>query len=183
MAAQALDCRRVTPTGIPEVAALQQLYEEAFPVYERRDYAQLLQLLDQPAMFFYAAMQDKLFVGFYIYWQLQGFCFLEHIAILPALQGQGYGRQLMQRIMLETGAKLVLEVERPTNELSRRRISFYQNLGFALHAEHDYYQPPYQPGRQPVPLYLMAAPPLADPAEIAHVSSHIRQAVYERFYE
>ena len=183
MAVQALHCRRVTPDSIPEVAALQQLYEAAFPVCERREFAQLLQLLGQPAMHFYTATDEGLFVGFYIYWQLQGFCFLEHIAIVPALQGQGYGRQLMQRILRDTGPKLVLEVERPSSALSRRRIRFYQHLGFALHAEHDYYQPPYQHGRQSVPLYLMAAPPLADPAEAAHVSNHIKQAVYERFYE
>ena len=49
---------------------------------------------------------------------------------------------------------IVLEVERPVEEMAKRRISFYQRQGFTLW-EKDYCQPPYKPGDDFLPMYLM----------------------------
>ena len=45
----------------------------------------------------------------------------------------------------------------PADEMKRRRVGFYQRLGFALNAHH-YMQPPYTEGGSPVPLLLMTHP-------------------------
>lgn len=182
MTLQALIYTRITHRHMAEVIPLLQLYEEAFPVYERRDSEQLLQLLDLPEIHCYIPTAGNQFAGFYIYWPLDGFWFLEHIAVSPALRGQGFGRQFIQRMLPGAGIKLMLEVERPTDEISRRRIHFYQNVRFTLYADYDYYQPPYRKGESPVPLYLMAAPPLTDTTETALLARSIKQQVYERFY-
>ena len=134
-------------------------------------------------MYVLAIVSANEVLGFCICWQLKDFYFLEHLAIAPAHQGHGLGRKVMQWVLARTDSKLVLEVERPVDEQSRKRIRFYQELlGFALHNSFEYHQPPYHKGGQPVPLYLMTAAPVADTAELEQIASHIKQQVYERFY-
>jgi len=181
MASPTMVYKRITQRHAPELTSLQQLYEQAFPVQERREFEQLLQLLDEPDMHLDVAVVGTRMAGFYIFWQFESFCFLEHLAIQPDLQGQGFGQQFLQRLLREAGEKLVLEVERPGDETTRRRIRFYEGLGFTLHPGFDYYQPPYRKGQPPVPLYLMTSPPLTDAVALAWLSRVIKQQVYERF--
>lgn len=174
---------RIQDSHHPAVSSLQNLYEESFPAKERRDFHQLLTLFNEPDMYFLAIVSAKEVLGLCIYWQLESFCFLEHLAVAPAHQGRGLGRQVVQWLLTQTGRKLVLEVERPVDKQSRKRIRFYQELlDFTLHNSFDYNQPPYQKGGHSVPLYLMTAEPLADTAELKQIASHIKQQVYERFY-
>lgn len=174
---------RIQSNYHPAVSALQKIYEAAFPAQERRDFPELLTLLRQPDMYFYIVMSAKEVVGLCIYWKFEDFYFLEHLAIAPAHQGHGLGRQVMQWLLTRCNRKLVLEVERPVDETSRNRIRFYQDLlGFTLHCTIDYHQPPYQERGQPVPLYLMSAEPISEVAEVLQIARHIKQQVYERFY-
>jgi GNAT superfamily N-acetyltransferase len=161
---------------------LQKLYEEAFPAEERREFSQLLQLLQQPDMHFYALMSGGHIAGLCVYWHLNKYVFLEHLAITPALRGQRLGRQVVLWLLQQANGRLVLEVEKPVDEISRRRISFYQQLGFVLHDTFYYQQPPYQKLGQPVPLYLMTAWPVPDERSLASIADNIRRQVYERFY-
>ena len=50
--------------------------------------------------------------------------------------------------------RICLEVEFPDNEISRRRIGFYERNGFVLN-NYPYIQPPISEGRNPVPLKIM----------------------------
>jgi ribosomal protein S18 acetylase RimI-like enzyme len=166
----------------PALHTLQKLYEEAFPAEERREFSQLLQLLRQPDIRFYAVMSGEHIAGLCIYWHSHNYYFLEHLAITQALRGQRLGRQVMLWLLEQANGKLVLEVERPIDEDSRRRISFYQQLGFTLHDTFNYQQPPYQKLGQPVPLYLMTSRPVPDENDLLYIADHIRRQVYERFY-
>lgn len=177
------DLLRIKDSKHLAVPALQLLYEEAFPAKERREFSQLLTLLQQPDMYLFVMGTTDKVDGLCIYWQLDGFYFLEHFAIAPELRGQGFGQYVMRWLVTRTDWKLVLEVERPVDETSRKRIHFYlKRLGFTLHDAYDYDQPPYQKGGQPVPLYLMTALPVADTADLEQLADQIKQQVYERFY-
>ena len=61
----------------------------------------------------------------------------------------------MTELLRQTGKPAVLEVEKPDDELSQRRIRFYQRLGFVL-SPRPYTQPPYSPDRHPLELRLMS---------------------------
>ncbi|MCC9166278.1 GNAT family N-acetyltransferase [Pontibacter harenae] len=171
--------RDVDFEGMP---AVQQLYEEAFPIEERRQFHKLLQLIGKPNMFLHAIAAHDNIVSVCVHWQLKELLYLEHLAISPQHQGKGYGSQTIQWLQKQTKERIVLEVERPTDAITRKRIKFYHKLGFTLHQEYPYLQPPYEKTVAPVPMYLMARPAATDVAALASIAELLKQEVYEPFY-
>ncbi len=73
--------------------------------------------------------------------------------------------------------KIVLEVERPETEEARRRVIFWEKLGFKLN-EHHYIQPPYDDWKEPVKMFIMSSP-----KEIDYIDfSLIRQIIHTQVY-
>ena len=72
---------------------------------------------------------------------------------------------------------IVLEVERPIEEMAKRRISFYQRQGFTLW-EKDYSQPPYKPGDDFLPMYLMVHGELDCEKDFETIKKRIHKEVY-----
>ena len=172
---------RIQDGGHQLMAALGQLYEASFPEQERRTMPQLLQLLPEPGMHVHALTLGGQMAGLSIHWLFDDFLFLEHLAIIPPLLGQQLGRQAVQWLQAQTKGPLVLEVEHPVHETSRRRIAFYERSGLILHPDFPYQQPSYQKGGAPVPMHLMTSETVADSA-LHNIAATIRQHVYERFY-
>ena len=56
----------------------------------------------------------------------------EHFAVDPDERGGGYGGKALRLLCEELQTPVVLEVELPFDEMSRRRIGFYQRSGFTL---------------------------------------------------
>jgi len=71
----------------------------------------------------------------------------------------------------------VLEVELPTDELTRRRIAFYRRHGMHLN-EREYAQMPLRAGDMPVPMYLMSSPDELNAEEFVRVRREIYRHVY-----
>lgn len=165
----------------PYLESIQTWYKEAFPVDERRQFSDLLTMLSCPDMYLCALIDQTRLVGFIIYWTLSDIIFIEHLAIDPALRGQQFGRQALNYVLEMPSQYCVLEVERPIDELSQRRIRFYKRAGFTV-APLPYLQPPYQPDKLAVPMYLMVIPAIPTEDEFVRLTSFIREQVYERFY-
>ena len=110
-------------------------------------------------------------------WNLGGFYYLEHLATSPAVRNKGYGRKVMDKIRESFPGVIVLEVERPEEEMSIRRIGFYKRCGFLL-CEKDYMQPPYRKGGEGLPLYLM----FAGADSIDDDFERIRDRIYKEVY-
>lgn len=87
-------------------------------------------------------------------WDFDEFYYVEHFATNPALRNGGYGKRTLEHLCEFLKRPIVLEVERPVEEMAKRRINFYQRHGFTLW-EKDYYQPPYKEGDDFLPMYLM----------------------------
>ena len=70
------------------------------------------------------------YVGFITGWLFDGYTYVEHFAIDPAASNGGIGAEAMKQFLVFCGTPVVLEVEMPTDEMSKRRIGFYERLGF-----------------------------------------------------
>ena len=102
--------------------------------------------------------EDGAMAGFLAYWKLPHCVFIEHLAVDPCLRGGGLGAKLVQNCQKEAdGLPVVLEVELPHSEINRRRIGFYERLGFC-YTEHRYIQPLLKPGDEALALAIMSWP-------------------------
>ncbi|WP_295120419.1 N-acetyltransferase [uncultured Chitinophaga sp.] len=132
---------------------VQLLYEESFPLAERRDWAPQLQFLADGHLRLSLLQQAGDFAGFLFYWPLNGFTYIEHFAVLAAMRGNGMGSQVME-LFCKTFHAIILEVELPGDADAERRIRFYERAGFRAFG-YPYEQPPYRQGEDPIPMMLM----------------------------
>lgn len=168
----------ILPSDYPFLCSL---YEAAFPPYERRSWEQLLNMLPLPNMQVIVAKQEDEPIGFAIYWKIEAWLFLEHLAIHPQHEGKGYGTQLLIWLLQQCNQNLLLEAELPTDETSQRRIRFYQKAGLQI-APFPYRQPPYRRGETTPAMYIMSVPQITDAIQFEHLTSTILQQVFEAFY-
>jgi len=147
---------------------IKKLYFCSFPENERRPWSSILYMLDLPSPFFtmIAILDDsKQLLGFYTLWHFPDAYYLEHFAIDPLMRGNGIGGEVIRHILSTAGeAPLILEVELPDSDPDAvRRISFYESHGLYAMKDFPYYQPPYSPDLEEVPMMLMTSGHLPDP--------------------
>ncbi|WP_205499707.1 GNAT family N-acetyltransferase [Rufibacter psychrotolerans] len=167
----------ILSTATPEFALAWQLYEEAFPPEERRSLVQQTSLLTNPRYQLFALEHQHAFAGLLCLWQLPGFTFLEHFAVLQHLRGQGVGAAVLQAFLTSSEEPVILETEPPTTQIAARRIRFYERAGFHLN-QFDYWQPPYSPQKPWVELRLMSYPRALEAGVLEKVKRQVYQHVY-----
>ena len=134
-----------------------KIYSESFPFNERRDYEQQVVVLNNPGyeldIYF---LEDKL-SGFISYWKSDEFAFVEHLAISPDFQDQGIGSALLKPFIENQSVPVILEIEPPVDQITTRRLRFYESLGFVTNP-HIHFQPPFHVGDNPLPVNILTYP-------------------------
>ena len=153
------------------------IMQEAFPPTERRTTEGQRALLLHPLYRVHTVEEDGKILGFMAAWDLQGLTFFEHFAVDSALRGRRIGGEFLDRLLRSEEKPVALEVELPEDELTRRRIAFYERHGLRLN-EREYRQLPLRPGDGSTPMYLMSWPdPLKD-----EDFDHARRDIYRHVY-
>ncbi len=165
----------------PYLNTIQIWYEESFPADERRRFTDLRQLLPCPDMHLCGLVEQNQLIGFMIYWQWPETIFIEHFAVDPGQRGKQLGQRALSQLLTLDSAYFILEVELPLDDVSRRRIHFYERQGFHLNS-FVYAQPPYQRGAPNIPMHLMSLPAIEHQETFTALSTLIKERVYERFY-
>lgn len=137
-----------------------KLYNSSFPENERRlykDAGHLANFIKMKGGKFHAfAIKDgDLFLGFLSYWVFEGYVYIEHFAVQPEHRGRNIGSKLLQHLVREVSPNILLETELPVDDITRRRVKFYERNGFRPREEIKYIQPPYSSDQKPVELLLM----------------------------
>lgn len=141
--------------------AFLKLYNESFPENERRLYksaGHVANFIKEKGGKFHAFAADDgagLFLGFLSYWIFDGFIYIEHFAVDPCHRGRNIGRGMLEHLFKTVGENVLLEVEKPEDEMSRRRIRFYERCGFRLREDINYVQPPYSAEQSGMEMMLM----------------------------
>lgn len=136
------------------LSCLLRLYAGSFPFEERRTKDQLKAMIGHEKMNFIALQAGDQLAGLMIWWNFSRFGYIEHFAVFPELRGNQIGSTALQRIRARS-AKTLLEAEKPSDEMSERRIAFYQRNGFDVVDPH-YLQPPYRKKGKPISMYLLS---------------------------
>jgi len=167
------------PVNDPNIlnSDFKQIYEAAFPDVERREWNQLLELLDNKQFHLNEIYDHQKFLGFISIWNLTEFNFVEHFAIRDAEQGKGYGSQTIEQVLAINPAPVILEVEEPITEVAQKRISFYERLNFKVN-DFNYFQPPYSIEKSSVKMLLMSHPTKINPEAFEKIKDRIHNGVY-----
>ena len=138
--------QRINETDFPEIYRIMQA---SFSDDEYRPYDEQLALFEEPEYRIYYMP-----AGFLAVWEFESFIYIEHFAVDPALRNSGTGSVMLKELVKQYQKPICLEVELPEDELTRRRIGFYERNGFVFN-EYPYIQPPISKGKSPVPLRIM----------------------------
>ncbi|MDO8898836.1 MAG: GNAT family N-acetyltransferase [Bacteroidales bacterium] len=160
--------------------AISALYISAFPSDERREIDVLKKMINHHSeMAFYVISLNEHFAGFLILWHFEKFLYVEHLAIKDDLRNNGIGKKifaLMKQIFIGT---ILLEVEPPLDELSKRRIGFYEGVGFRVVLK-KYLQPAYAKNKKSIPMWVLSNNDRISENDLLEFITTIRLIVYEQ---
>ena len=157
---------------------IEELMTTSFPEQERRNKEDQRTCTDFNSHFHCNIIKTNgIPIGLITYWDFDNFTYIEHFAIHPSVRNKGYGKQVLAIIKAQNQKPIVLEAEEPINELSIRRIAFYQRQGFILHNQ-PYLQPPYREGDKWFPLKLMSYGNI----DMERMFNTIKEQIYREVY-
>lgn len=170
--------QRITTADTALYSYMEQLMTASFPPEEYRELEELRKYTDSKSHFHNNIIfNDDVPVGFITYWNFGHFYYVEHFAIDPAQRNGGHGKNVLNHLCQLLEHPIILEVEAPEEEMSQRRINFYQRHGFSLW-ETPYQQPPYKAGDSYLPMFLMAYGDMHCEKDYETVKEHIYREVY-----
>ncbi|EIU7558287.1 GNAT family N-acetyltransferase [Providencia rettgeri] len=147
---------RMSRENIEEINAINQLYDKAFPLYEQRSYQGRKAVLGQDDYYLYYFANSSIFVGFIGCWKINDYFYIEHFAISAELRGQGYGQKVLKQFCGNVG-KVILEIDPVIDEISKKRLNFYQHCGFQRN-RYSHTHPSYYPENKPHQLEVLSYP-------------------------
>lgn len=154
-----------------------QIMKDSFPLTEYRTYDEQKALFENKYYKVVGVKRDGRVIAFLALWGFDEFTFLEHLATTPECRNAGIGKQIICDVLASAEKLVCLEVEHPDDELTSRRVAFYERNGMFLN-RYDYTQPPISEGRDPIPLFIMTSrSPISEERYI-----EIRDTLYDRVY-
>ena len=150
----------------------------AFPYEERRVFSDQQSCMSDERFKFLQIFESSQAVGFTALWDLDGFLFIEHIAIDADKRSGGYGTKAIELIKSTFNKPVILEAEAPETEQQIKRIRFYERLGFKIN-DFPYEQPSYH-GGEGVPLKILSFPSLLTDVEFENFISETRNSAYKK---
>ena len=151
-----MELKRIESAGGELFCRAFSLYESAFPYEERRDIIDQKKVMSNPDYHFCAIVEENNFQGIMLYWQIGDMIYLEHFATLPELRGQGIGASALELLKAEK-KDIILEIEPPVDELTKRRYGFYCRNGFCM-APYYHVQAKYHVGDPDMELKILCCP-------------------------
>ncbi len=118
--------------------------------------------------------------AFIALWDLKDFVFVDYFAVHPIYRNQGIGQKILQEVFDMTQKNICLEIETPVNEITNRRLRFYQRNHFKL-CNYDYKQPPVAKGNAPVSLSLMSSRDIQHEKDFKNICKEVYKFMYKPF--
>ena len=134
-----------------------RIYTESFPLNERRTPEQQILIFPKPHYQTNAYIINNQIVGFIANWNDPEFIFIEHFAISSEFRSKKLGSTVLQQFIDDFKIPVILEIEMPIDELTRRRLKFYELAGF-IRNPHQHYMPPYHENDPPLEMEILTFP-------------------------
>lgn len=170
--------QRITDVSSPGYLFVEKLLVEAFPKEEYRDLSEFRSLTSLNCKFHNNIIYDSdKPVGIITYWAFDGFFYFEHLATLPECRNKGIGKRVFEILFSNKIYPFVLETEFPVDELTARRVRFYERQGLKRWNS-EYFQPPYRKSDGLIKMLLMAYGDLSEDTDYERIKRTIYREVY-----
>ncbi|NVJ53306.1 MAG: GNAT family N-acetyltransferase [Campylobacteraceae bacterium] len=135
-----------------------QLYLNSFPEIERRTLKEQEEILNDKNFKMSCYIKDELIISIVFFWKINVknkiYTFLEHFAVNKQLRGQSFGTKILQEF-IEKNKNIVLEIEPIVDEITKKRLRFYERFGFVVNS-HEHFQIPFRKDAIELKLLLMS---------------------------
>lgn len=173
-----LTLERITESSHPLYREAMALYQVSFPPHEQREAASQQAILSNAAYHFDIATEDGEFIGEVLYWEVDGFFYIEHFCIRPEMRNKHYGQRILERLQ---AAPLLLEIDPPKDAIAQRRKGFYERCGF-VENPYRHIHPPYHAGYAGHDLVVMSTPRMLTQQEYDRFARYLRDVVMKNAY-
>ena len=163
---------------IKDFALIYNIMELSFPSSERRTYEKGIEVIKHSNYHVFVSYNKNMSIGGFIAeWDYKDFRYIEHFAVHPSERGSGLGTMMIHEYLNLNKKPVYIEVEAADNHIAKRRIKYYQRIGFVL-SELGYVQPPLKPTHSEVNLKIMTYP-YALPETVLKYKEKIFECVYK----
>lgn len=171
---------RITNSDTEEYKKAMELYSISFPLHEQRKSNSQLKIMDDPNYYFNIILDNKKFVGIILCWKKDNFIYVEHLCISPKMRNRKYGQRALELLSSEQKV-IILEIDPPIDDISIRRLSFYERCGFFKNI-YSHIHPPYREENKGHNLVIMSYPKKITDKEYAifndYLKNHIMSDVF-----
>ncbi|GFI40762.1 Acetyltransferase (GNAT) domain-containing protein [Thomasclavelia cocleata] len=129
-----------------------------FPSKEIKEYNYMKDTFIMGAYKVLILKEDNRINGILSYYDGGEFTFIDYFAINGNQKGKGLGSKMLKYFLKMIDKQVILEVEYPEDDQSKRRIVFYQKNGLVLNDHYNYYVPPVRNLKHPLYFHLMSYP-------------------------
>ncbi|MFA7494556.1 MAG: GNAT family N-acetyltransferase [Proteiniphilum sp.] len=147
---------RIAPDDTDRWKSVWELYEGSFPLAEKRKKEDHLRAYADTRFFPLSAWEGKELIGLIFFWEWDSYRYLEYLAVNPRLRGQSFGSQML-RYLRDSEHTIILEIDPLINELSVRRLQFYERAGYTL-TPYRFMHLPYRLEAEPQELLILSYP-------------------------
>lgn len=161
-----------------EFNKIYNIMEQSFPLTEFRPKEEQAKLFQKPNYQVFGIKDGEFLLSIAAVWVFEDFTFIEHLATLPQNRNCGIGEKILKYIIKNAKHTVCLEVEPPENDLTRRRIAFYERNGLCFN-DYPYIQPSISEGRESIPLFIMTSHKKMDEQTYQKIKSTLYKEVYK----
>lgn len=133
---------RITSTDDKLFSAVWDIYLTSFPLCEQRTLDHQQTALRSELYHLDCYTEDDKIIGFLGYWDFPDYLYIEHFAINSDFRNGGYGSRILRSLLESTDKPVIIEIDPQIDEISIRRLHFYERLGFKMtpfvHPLHKY---------------------------------------------
>ena len=176
----AIETIRITSVNDRHYAKALELYAQSFPFHEQREAYSQSAIMSHPDYHFDMMLDDGNPVGIILNWHADMFIYVEHLCIMPALRGKGYGKMALS-MLASYGKTVILEIDPPVDAVSIRRKHFYEAAGY-VENPYPHVHPPYHSGHCGHDLVVMSCPHAIDAAQYEGFSDYLHAVVMDNAY-
>lgn len=147
---------RIDPSDTERWNKVWELYESSFPTAEKRREEDHIRAFSNPLFFPMSAWEGNELIGIIFYWEWDNYRYLEYLAVNTELRGKSFGSQLLRHLS-DKGHTIILEIDPLIDEISVRRLQFYERAGYTL-TPYRYMHLPYRTETEIQELLILSFP-------------------------